>query len=392
MREVVIVSAVRTAIGTFGGALKDIGAISLGSLVIKEVLKRGQVHPESVNDVYLGQVLQGGLGQNPARQASVGAGIPYAVPATTINQVCGSGMKAIQLGSMAIATGHAEIVVAGGMENMSQAPYLLPNNRWGMRMGDGKVVDTMIKDGLFCAFHDLHMGLTAEELSEIYSITREEQDAYAAMSQNRTEMAQEQGFFEEEILPLEIPQRKKEPLLFAKDEHPRPNVTKEDLARLGPVFKKDGTVTPGNASGLNDGAAVLLLTSKEKAKTLSLPVLSKIQDFSCIGLEPLQMGMGPLYATRAILKRQDLTLEDIDLIEANEAFAAQSLALAKEFQWDQKKVNVNGGAIALGHPIGASGARILVTLLYAMKRRGAQRGLATLCVGGGQGLATLVES
>lgn len=391
MPEIVITGAVRTAVGTFGGSLKDISAVTMGSLVIEEALKRSKVEPSSVDEVIMGHVLQAGLGQNTARQASIQAGIPEEVPALAINQVCGSGMKAVHLAAMSIQTGQASLVVAGGMESMSQAPYLLPKNRWGQRMGDGTVVDSMVKDGLWCAFHDIHMGMTAENIASTYGITREEQDHYAALSQNRTEEAQKKDLFQEEILPISIPRRKKEPLIFEKDEHPRPGATQEALAKLRPAFKKDGTVTAGNASGINDGASALVLTSREYARENGLPILGHIVDMAAVGVDPSIMGVGPIPATRKVLTRQGLSVEDLDLVEANEAFAVQALAVMRDLGLHSTKVNPNGGAIALGHPIGASGARILTTLLYAMKRRGGGRGLATLCVGGGQGLATLVE-
>lgn len=392
MCEVVIVSGVRTAVGTFGGSLKSISPVMMGAQVIEETLKRGRVDPSSVDEVIMGHVLQAGLGQNTARQASMKAGIPHHVPAMTVNQVCGSGMKAVHLACMAIMTNQSQFVVAGGMESMSSSPYLLPHNRWGKRMGDGSVIDSMVKDGLWCAFHDIHMGMTAENIAAQYSITREEQDEYAALSQNRAEEAQREDRFQEEILPLSIPQRKKDPLIFKKDEHPRQGVTKEGLAKLPPAFKKDGTVTAGNASGINDGAAALLLTSKEVATREGLPILATIVDMEAVGVDPAIMGIGPIPATRKILTRQNLGVKDLHLIEANEAFAVQSIAVKRDLDLPLEKLNVNGGAIALGHPIGASGARILITLLYALKGRGGGRGIATLCVGGGQGLATLIES
>lgn len=391
MTDVVIVSAVRTAIGTFGGTLKDIPASELGAIVVKEALQRAGIEAGQVDEVILGNVLQAGQGQNPARQAAIKAGIPVEVPAMTINMVCGSGLRAVNLAAGMIASGEADIIVAGGIENMSQAPYALPGARWGMRMGDGQVVDIMIKDGLWDVFNDYHMGITAENLAQKYNISREEQDMFALESQKRAEKAIKEGRFREEIVPVRVPQKKGEPIEFAQDEHPRFGTTLEALAKLRPAFKKDGTVTAGNASGINDGAAALVLTSSWKAEILGLKPLAVVRSWAAAGVDPSIMGIGPVEATRKVLKRAGLTLADIDLIEANEAFAAQCLAVVKELELDLNKTNVNGGAIALGHPIGASGARILVTLLYEMQRRGSRYGLATLCVGGGMGVATIVE-
>ncbi|MCG0278620.1 MAG: acetyl-CoA C-acetyltransferase [Thermanaeromonas sp.] len=391
MTDVVIVSAVRTAIGTFGGTLKDIPASELGAIVVKEALQRAGIEAGQVDEVILGNVLQAGQGQNPARQAAIKAGIPVEVPAMTINMVCGSGLRAVNLAAGMIASGEADIIVAGGIENMSQAPYALPGARWGMRMGDGQVVDIMIKDGLWDVFNDYHMGITAENLAQKYNISREEQDMFALESQKRAEKAIKEGRFREEIVPVRVPQKKGEPIEFAQDEHPRFGTTLEALAKLRPAFKKDGTVTAGNASGINDGAAGLVLTSSWKAESLGLKPLAVVRSWAAAGVDPSIMGIGPVEATRKALKRAGLTLADIDLIEANEAFAAQCLAVVKELELDLNKTNVNGGAIALGHPIGASGARILVTLLYEMQRRGSRYGLATLCVGGGMGVATIVE-
>ncbi|MCZ2259558.1 acetyl-CoA C-acetyltransferase [Sporosarcina sp. G11-34] len=390
-KEVVIVSAVRSPIGSFLGSLKDIAATDLGSIVVKEALKRAGVAPEQVDEVILGNVLQAGLGQNPARQAAIKAGLPETVPAMTINKVCGSGLKTVQLARQAILSGDADIVVAGGMENMSQAPYILNDGREGFKMGDKKIVDSMIKDGLWCAFNDYHMGITAENLCERYSITREEQDAFAAKSQEKASAAITAGKFADEIVAIEIPQRKGEPIIFDTDEYVKASSTAEKLGKLRPAFKKDGSVTAGNASGINDGAAALVIMSKEKADELGLTPLATIVANSNAGVDPSVMGIGPVQAVKNVLSRADMNLSDIDLIEANEAFAAQAIAVDKELGFDADKLNVNGGAIALGHPIGASGARILVTLLHEMQRRDAKTGLATLCIGGGQGVATIVK-
>ncbi|MEG0259591.1 MAG: acetyl-CoA C-acetyltransferase [Lysinibacillus sp.] len=389
--EVVIVSAVRTAIGSFQGTLKDISAVQLGGIVIKEALARIGVSGEQVDEVIMGNVLSAGLGQNPARQASIAGGLPHSVPALTINKVCGSGLKTVHLAAQVILAGDAEIIVAGGFENMSQAPYVLKNAREGFRMGDQKVVDTMIHDGLWCAFNDYHMGVTAENLCNAYHISREEQDAFAARSQQRAEAAIAAGKFDGEIVPVEIPQRKGEPIIFAEDEFPRAGVTVEALGKLRPAFKKDGSVTAANASGINDGAAAIIVMSKEKALALGLTPMARIVANASSGVDPSIMGTGPVTAVRKALAKADIALEDIDLIEANEAFAAQSIAVDRELGFNHDKLNVNGGAIALGHPIGASGARILVTLLHEMEKRDAKTGLATLCIGGGQGVATIVQ-
>ncbi|MEK3934982.1 acetyl-CoA C-acetyltransferase [Sporosarcina sp. FSL W7-1349] len=389
--EVVIVSAVRSPIGSFLGSLKDVSAPELGAIVIKEALARAGVEPEHVDEVIMGNVLQAGLGQNPARQASMKAGLPETVPSMTINKVCGSGLKAVHLARQAIVAGDAEIVVAGGMENMSQAPYLVKNVRDGFKMGDQKVVDSMITDGLWCAFNDYHMGITAENLCDRYSITREEQDEFAARSQANAAAAIEAGRFEDEIVPIEIPQRKGEPIIFDTDEYVKASSTAEKLGKLRPAFKKDGSVTAGNASGINDGAAAFVIMSKAKADELGLTPLATIAANAGAGVDPSVMGIGPVQAVKNVLTKADMELADIDLVEANEAFAAQSLAVDRELGFDHSKLNVNGGAIALGHPIGASGARILVTLLHEMKRRDAKTGLATLCIGGGQGVATIVK-
>ncbi|RXY98645.1 acetyl-CoA C-acetyltransferase [Fictibacillus sp. S7] len=392
IQEAVIVSAVRTPIGSFLGALKNIPATELGAIVIKEALERANVSPDDVSEVIMGNVLQAGLGQNPARQAAIKAGLPNSVSAMTINKVCGSGLKALHLASQAIMLEEADIVVCGGMENMSRAPYLLDNARTGLRMGDGKMTDSMIHDGLWCAFNDYHMGMTAENLCDAYGLSREEMDEFAADSQQKCEKAINEGKFKDEIVSVEIPQRKGEPLQFSEDEYPKKGTTAEGLAKLRPAFKKDGTVTAGNASGINDGAAALVVVSRKKAEELGLIPLAKIVANASAGVDPSIMGIGPVDATKKVLEKSGVTLKDIDLIEANEAFAAQALAVGRELQFSTEKLNVNGGAIALGHPIGASGARILVTLLHEMKKRNNRLGLATLCIGGGQGVATIIEN
>ena len=391
MQEVVIVAATRTAVGSFQGALANIPAVELGAAVIRRLLQQTGLDPAEVDEVILGQVLTAGAGQNPARQAAIGAGLPHAVPAMTLNKVCGSGLKALHLGAQAIRCGDAEVVIAGGMENMSLAPYVMPAARTGLRMGHGKLLDSMIQDGLWDAFNDYHMGITAENLVDKYGITREAQDAFAAASQQKASAAIEAGRFRDEITPIEIPQRKGEPLVFDTDEQPRAGTTAESLAKLKPAFKKDGSVTAGNASSLNDGAAAVLLMSAEKAEALGLPVLARIASYANAGVDPAIMGIAPVSATRRCLEKAGWTLDQLDLIEANEAFAAQALSVGQELGWDADKVNVNGGAIAIGHPIGASGCRILVTLLHEMIRRDAHKGLATLCIGGGQGVALALE-
>ena len=391
MTEVVIVAAVRTPIGSFGGSLKDISAVDLGSLVIKNAIERAGLEPEQVDEVIMGNVLGAGLGQNVARQMSVHAGVPVTVPAFTINKVCGSGLKAVQLAVQAVLCGDAEVVVAGGAENMSQAPYILPNQRWGSRMGNATVVDTMLRDGLTDGFEDYHMGITAENVAEQYGITREDQDSFALQSQKRAVAAVESGRFKEEIIPVEIPQRRGEPLVFDTDEFPRKDVSLEGLSKLRPAFQKDGSVTAGNSSGINDGAAAVVVMSAEKAKELGITALATIKSYASAGLDPKVMGCGPIYASRKALEKAGLTVADLDLVESNEAFAAQACAVAKELNLDLEKVNVNGGAISLGHPIGASGCRILVTLLHEMQKRDAERGLVTLCIGGGMGTALIVE-
>lgn len=391
MREVVIASAVRTALGSFGGSLKDVPAVDLGALVIKEALNKAGVKPECVDEVLMGNVIQAGLGQNPARQAAVKAGLPVEIPSMTINKVCGSGLRCVALAAQMIKAGDADVIVAGGMENMSQGPYVLRTARFGQRMGDGKMVDAMVNDALTDAFNGYHMGITAENIAEQWGLTREMQDEFSAASQAKAEAAIKAGKFKDEIVPVVIPQRKGDPIVFDTDEFPRFGTTAEKLAKLRPAFKKDGTVTAGNASGINDGAAALVVMSAEKAKELGVTPICKIVSYGSKGLDPSIMGYGPFYATKKALEGTGLKVEDLDLIEANEAFAAQSLAVAKDLEFDMSKVNVNGGAIALGHPVGASGARILVTLLHEMMKRDAKRGLATLCIGGGMGTALIVE-
>ncbi|KJR49111.1 3-ketoacyl-CoA thiolase [Desulfosporosinus sp. I2] len=391
MKEVVIVSAVRTPIGSFGGSLGQIPAVELGALVIKEALRRAGVSPEQVDEVIMGNVLQAGLGQNPARQAAIKAGIPQEVPSWTLNKLCGSGLKSVESAAQAIMTGDAEIIVAGGMESMSMAPYVLEKARTGYRLGNGTMIDTILRDGLMDAFDEIHMGITAENIAEQFEISRAEQDAYALLSQNRAEAAMKSSAFDEEIVPVLIPQRKGEPIVFNKDEFPKHGTTLDSLTKLRTAFKKEGTVTAGNASGINDGAAAVVIMSKEKALELGLQPLASIVSFASAGVDPKIMGTGPIPASRKALSKAGLTIEDIDLVEANEAFAAQTIAVARELQLKTDQTNVNGGAIALGHPIGASGTRILVTLLYEMKRRDVKRGLATLCIGGGQGTALIVE-
>ena len=391
MREVVIASAVRTAIGTFGGALKDVPAADLGAIVIKEAVNRAGIKPELVNEVVMGNVIQAGLGQNVARQAAVKAGLPIEIPAMTLNMVCGSGLRSVALAAQMINAGDCDVVVAGGMENMSRAPYALETTRWGQRMGDGKLVDTMIKDALSDAFNNYHMGVTAENIVKEWGLTREELDEFSLNSQLKAEKAIKEGKFKDEIVPVMVPQRKGEPKVFDTDEGPRFGSTMEGLARLKPCFIKDGKVTAGNSSGINDGAAAFVVMSAEKATELGVTPLATIVSYGHKGLDPAIMGYGPFHATKAAMENANLTVEDMDLIEANEAFAAQSIAVAKDLHFDMSKVNVNGGAVALGHPVGASGARILVTLLHEMQRRDAKKGLATLCIGGGMGTAMIVE-
>lgn len=391
MKEAVVVSAVRTPIGNYGGSLKDVEARDLGTLVIKEALKKANVDSNEVDEVIFGCVLQGGLGQNIARQCAIDAGIPEGVPSMTINKVCGSGLRSVSLAAQTILSGDNDVVVVGGVENMSKSPYTLQNARWGYRMGDSDIKDMMIKDGLWDAFNNYHMGITAENLASKYSITREEQDEFAVKSQNKAEKAQLDGKFDDEIVPVIIPQRKKDPIVFDKDEFIKYGVKLEKIQKLRAAFKKDGTVTAANASGINDGAAALIIMSKEKCEELGLEPLATIVSYASKGVDPSIMGIGPVDAVKNALGKANLSIDDMDLIEANEAFASQSIAVAKELDFDMRKVNVNGGAIALGHPIGASGARIFVTLLHEMKRRECSYGLATLCIGGGMGTAVVVK-
>ena len=391
MRDVVVVAAGRTAIGAFNGTLASVAASDLGATVIKGLLEKSGVPADQVDEVIMGQVLTAGCGQNPARQASINAGLPIEVSAMTINKVCGSGLKAIQLATQAIRCGDAEIIIAGGQENMSSSAHVLPNSRNGARMGDWKLVDTMIKDGLWDAFNDYHMGITTENIVEKYGFTREEQDAFAAASQNKAEAAQKAGKFDEEIIPVVIPQRRGDDVVFDTDEQPRHGVTAEALGKLRPAFKKDGSVTAGNASTINDGAAAVIVCSAEKAAELGLPVLATIKAYANAGVDPSIMGTGPICATQKALEKADWSVSDLDLVEANEAFAAQAMSVNKDLGWSTDIVNVNGGAIALGHPIGASGCRVFVSLLHEMARRDAKKGLATLCIGGGMGTALAVE-
>ncbi|AKA70815.1 acetyl-CoA C-acetyltransferase [Clostridium scatologenes] len=390
MKEVVIVSAVRTAIGKFGGALKDVTTVDLGSIVIKEAVKRAGIKPEQVGEVMMGCVYQAGLGQNAARQASVQAGIPVEVPAMTVNILCGSGLRTVSLAAQIIKSGDEDIIVAGGMDNMSRTPYVLQSGRWGQRMGATEMQDSLLHDGLFDAFNNYHMGMTAENIADQWHITREEQDAFSVNSQNKAEAAIKAGKFKDEIVPVVIKTRKGE-VIFDTDEGPRPGTTIEALAKLKPAFKKGGTVTAGNASGINDAASALVIMSADKAKELGLKPMAKIVSYGTKGLDPAIMGYGPFHSTKLALERAGMTVDDLDLIEANEAFAAQSLAVARDLKFDMSKVNVNGGAVALGHPVGCSGARILTTLLYEMQKRGSKKGLATLCIGGGMGTSVIVE-
>ncbi|RBP33504.1 acetyl-CoA C-acetyltransferase [Marinobacter pelagius] len=391
MRDVVIVAAKRTAVGSFGGGLSSLNADQLGSAVLKALLEETGVAGDQVNEVVLGQVLTAGCGQNPARQAAIHAGIPASVPAMTINKVCGSGLKAVHMAVQAIRCGDAELMIAGGQESMSQAPHVLPNSRNGQRMGDWTMIDTMIKDGLWDAFNDYHMGITAENIVEKYGISREEQDAFAAASQQKAVAARKAGYFDGQIVPITIPQRKGDPLVVDKDECPRDGVTAESLSKLRPAFKKDGTVSAGNASSLNDGAAAVMVCSAEKAKELGLTPIATIKAHANAGVDPTIMGTGPIPASQRCLKLAGWSVDDLDLVEANEAFAAQAISVNRDLGWDTDKVNVNGGAIAIGHPIGASGCRILVSLLHEMVRRDVHKGLATLCIGGGMGVALAVE-
>lgn len=391
MNNVVILSAVRAAVGKFGGSLKDFNPGQLGSIVLKETLKYTDTKPDDVDEVIMGNVLSAGHGQNVARQAAMAAGISQNVPSYAINKVCGSGLKSVILGAQSIMLGDAGVVLAGGVECMSQAPYLIKKARWGAKMGNDELVDSMIYDGLWDIFGNYHMGITAENVAKEYNISREEQDEFSAKSQNKAESAIKDGRFKNEIIPIEIPQPKGDPTILDQDEFPRFGTTREILAKLKPAFKKDGTVTAGNASGINDGAAAVLLMDEEIAKDEGIEPLATIESYASFGVDPKMMGIGPVHATILALEKADLTLDDIDLIELNEAFAAQSLAVIKELELDQEKVNVNGGAVALGHPIGASGTRILTTLLHEMKRRKSQYGLVTMCIGGGQGISMIVK-
>ncbi|MDQ7784629.1 MAG: acetyl-CoA C-acetyltransferase [Desulfomonilaceae bacterium] len=392
MKEVVIIDAVRTPVGTFGGALKDVPAVELGVLVVKELIKRSGIDPSAVDELVFGCVLQGGQGQNVARQVLIGSGLPREVPAMTINKVCASGLRSVTLAAQMIKAGDSEVVIAGGTENMSAAPYAVTKARWGARMNDNVLTDLMIHDGLWDIFNNYHMGITAENVAEQYNLSRGDQDDFSLRSQQRTANAISEGRFKDEIVPVVIPQRKGDPKVFDTDEHPRAGTTADGLAKLRTAFKKDGTVTAGNASGINDGAAAILVMSADKAKELGMTPMVKVISYASAGVDPKIMGVGPIPATRKALEKAGLTLDDIDLIEANEAFASQSCAVAKDLGFDMDKVNVNGGAIALGHPIGASGARILTTLLHEMKKRdNVKKGLATLCVGGGMGAALIVE-
>ncbi|MBN2885817.1 MAG: acetyl-CoA C-acetyltransferase [Chromatiaceae bacterium] len=388
---IVIVDAGRTAVGSFGGSLSSLPASALGIVVLKALLERTGIAPERIDEVILGQVLTAGAGQNPARQTALGAGLPHGVPAMTINKVCGSGLKAVHLAMQAVACGDADIVIAGGQESMSQSPHVLPRSREGQRMGDWKMIDSMIVDGLWDAFNQYHMGMTAENIARQYGFSREAQDAFAAASQQKAEAAIKAGRFKDEIIPVSIPQRKGDPLVFDTDEFPRPGTTADLLAKLRPAFDKDGTVTAGNASGINDGAAMVVVMKESQARALGLTPMVRLVAFASAGVDPAIMGTGPIPASTKCLEKAGWTPADLDLIEANEAFAAQAMSVNQDMGWDLSKVNVNGGAISIGHPIGASGARILVTLLHEMRRREARKGLATLCIGGGQGVALAVE-
>lgn len=389
-KKIVLAGACRTAIGTMGGSLSTTPAAELGAIVIKEALKRAGVAPDAVDQVYMGCVIQAGLGQNVARQASIKAGLPIEVPAVTMNVVCGSGLNCVNQAAQMILAGEADVVVAGGMENMSMAPYAIPQGRYGYRMGNATMVDTMVNDALTDAFNQYHMGITAENICEKWGLTREELDEFAAWSQQKTVAAQEAGKFDDEIVPVEV-KKKKETIIFNKDEGPRPGTTKESIAKLRPAFKKDGIVTAANSSGINDGAAAVIVMSEEKAKELGVTPMATWVAGELAGVDPSIMGIGPVAATRKVMKKTGMEIGDFDLIEANEAFAAQSVAVGHDLGFDLDKLNVNGGAIALGHPVGCSGCRILVTLLYEMQRRDAKTGLATLCVGGGMGCAAVVK-
>ncbi len=391
MRDVVIVGAVRTPIGSFNGSLSKVSAIDLGVIAAKAAIDRAGIDPDIIDEVLIGNILSAGLGQNPARQIAIGAGVPETTPAITINKLCGSGLRTVSMAAQFIMLGDADVVLAGGVESMSNAPYLLPKARWGYRMGDGQLVDSMISDGLTDVFNHYHMGMTAENIADQWQITREEQDTFAANSQQKAEKAQLAGRFQDEIVPVEVPQRKGDPVVVTQDEYPKHGMTTQKLQKLRPAFKKEGTVTAGNASGINDGASMLIVMAKDKADELGLTPLVTIKGYASAALDPSIMGYGPVPATKKALKKASMTVEDLDLIEANEAFAAQSIAVVRDLGLDPEKVNVNGGAIALGHPIGASGARILVTLIYEMIKRESKTGLATLCIGGGQGTSIIVQ-
>ena len=392
MREVVIVSAVRTPIGSLGGALKDVSSVELGSIAAKEAIKRANIDPEIIDEVLIGNVLSAGLGQNVARQVAIKANVPVETPALAINKVCGSGLRAVSMAAQFIALGDCDVVLAGGCESMSNAPYLLNRGRYGYGLGDNKIVDSLVNDGLTDAFNNYHMGITAENLAEKFGITREEQDKFALLSQEKAKQAQLSNRFKDEIVEVLIPQRKGDPIVFDTDEHPKHNTTLERLSKLRPAFKKDGTVSAGNASGINDGSAMVILMSREKCDELGLKPLASIVSYASAGVDPSIMGYGPVPSTEKALQKANLNLDDIDLIEANEAFAVQALSVSKGLNFDMEKVNVNGGAIALGHPVGASGCRILVSLIHEMqKREDANLGLATLCIGGGQGTSLIIK-
>ncbi|WP_079412223.1 acetyl-CoA C-acetyltransferase [Alkalithermobacter paradoxus] len=391
MREVVIVGAARTPIGSFGGSLSKLSAVDLGVIAAKEAIKRAGISPEVIDDVIIGNILSTGLGQNPARQIAIRSGIPETTTSMTINKLCGSGLRSVSMAAQFIALGDSDIALVGGTESMSNAPYILKDARWGQKMGDSKIVDSMINDALTDAFNDIHMGITAENIAEKWNISREEQDKFALESQLKAETAQKNGRFKDEIVCVDIPQRKGDVVRISEDEYIKHGMTIEKLSKLRPAFKKDGTVTAGNASGINDGAAMLVIMSKEKADEMGIKPLATIKSYASCGLDPNIMGYGPVPATLKALKKAEMSIEDIDLIEANEAFAAQSIAVVKDLNLDKNKVNVNGGAIALGHPVGASGARILVTLIYEMIKRDVKTGLATLCIGGGQGTSIIIE-
>jgi acetyl-CoA C-acetyltransferase len=391
MKKAVVVSAARTPIGSFGGSLAPLSAVDLGVIAAKEAIKRAGIEPSVIEEVYFGNVLGAGLGQNVARQVTLGAGIPVETPALTINMVCGSGLRAVSMAAQFVESGQCDVILCGGTESMTNAPYLLPKTRWGQRMGDGKIVDYMVYDGLTDVYNQYHMGITAENVAEQYGITKEEQDQFAVQSQNRAEEAQKSGKFKDEIAPVIIPQKKGDPIVIDTDEYPRHGSTVEKMAKLKPAFKKDGTVTAGNASGINDGAAALIIMSKEKADELGIKYLCEVAGYGSAGVDPKVMGIGPVPATKKALANAGWTVDDLDLVEANEAFASQAIAVTRDLGLNPEITNVNGGAIALGHPIGASGARILVSLIYEMGKRDAKKGLATLCIGGGMGTALLVQ-